>query len=1465
MLSGNSTVQIHSSETNSSVFASKPGSLANQEAIGICLGASTVSFVKLRVNNQNSVEIVDSLSVSHQGNPKNVFLENLRIMAEPGIPVVVTGRKFRNLIKLSSISESEATEYAVSMFMNRGREFSAVASLGAEIFVVYALDEHGKIRKLISKNQCASGTGDFFMQQIGRMNLSVDEAVSISLNSTPFRVSGRCSVFCKSDCTHALNKGIPKEQVASGLALMIAEKAEELLKKVPGGDIMIVGGVSRNKAVVEFMRKKHPDIYIPEQAPYFEALGAAIYGIRNNVTLFQPSNEIFIERGSLFTFHKPLSEFAHKVHFRPREEMVPDEGQDCILGIDVGSTTTKGVIIRNSDCRIVATEYIYTLGNPIKASKRVYESLLKQVSDDIKITGLGVTGSGRHLTALHAGTRGIINEISAHARASVFFDPDVDTIFEIGGQDAKYTFLNNKVPADYAMNEACSAGTGSFIEEAAFESVKIKLDEIEPLAMKSVKPLNFRDQCAALIGSDINSALQENFTRDDILAGLVYSICMNYVNRVKGKRPVGKKILMQGGVCYNRAIPIAMAAITGKEIVVPPYPGLMGAFGTALKIKEEIETGSLETGHFSLKQLVDREFSSGQSFICRDKLNGCDRKCEISTFAIDGRKFSFGGACNKYYDKVTHTEANWQKNDFVTRRMNRIFAQNEFPCLPDHAKTIGLNLTFTVNRLFPLYQAFFNSLGFKVILPDYVDSNGFENQHSSFCYPVELAHGLFYNLVTKNPDYIFIPELYEMHVPGCEHHPKDSNATCVFISKEANYLGQAFKINDIGNKLLHPYLNFAKGYRSAQQSFIDIAKRLGENNKKKAVSAFENAIKQQEAADRDILKSGEDFLAALEADPSAVAIVLVGRDYNAFSGIANKGIPQKFASLGLQVVPYDILNSKDEDISSYQSWEAGKKILRVAKTIRKHPQLFATYISNYSCGPDSILVPLFRGIMGGKPSLTLELDQHTADAGINTRIDAFLDVVRNYRKSEHREHSPGNGHFKPAKIVTERKQSFFIDSNGNKFDLKHPDVQIVIPCIGDMAAALFAASLRSLGYHAVAMPEMDHEIVATGLRYTSGKECLPLILLTGTLMNYVNNNGHEGKKSAFFNIGGTSACRVAQYPVFLTNLVKSQQIKDVAMFTLMSQEGYLGLTKGFLKRSMEAIIINDVLEDVRSGILANAKDPENGLQIFYTQFEKLVEVFSNNYNTLFGELKRFSKYIGEHVPYRIPVSESKYIALTGEIFVRHNQFAHKQLNHYFGKHGFVLKDAYISEWVKYLDYAWRKGVDRPDFSPGDILNRLIREQYITLAEARVQKILSETGYCKIHKTNIVNVVKHSLHVLPLESTGEPALTLGTALAQGYEEYCGIINIGPFGCLQTRIGEAITGPEMNLGSKKAVKQNLRTPYQIPSHLNEKTDIPFLTIECDGMGFPQIIEARLETFLIQVERAAENMKKATLRPF
>ena len=348
-------------------------------------------------------------------------------------------------------------------------------------------------------------------------------------------------------------------------------------------------------------------------------------------------------------------------------------GDECILGLDVGSTTTKAVVLRISDNAVLGSIYLYTHGNPVRASRKCYTELLKQIPERINIIGVGTTGSGRQITGLHAFTNGVINEIIAHATAAIYFDPEVDTIFEIGGQDAKYTYIVNKVPSDYAMNEACSAGTGSFIEEAAYEAMGINVKEIEPIAMKGKKPPNFSDQCAAFINSDIKTALQEDIPREDIVAGLVYSICLNYVNRVKGNRPVGNKIFMQGGVCYNKAIPIAMAALTGQKIVVPPDPGLMGAFGVALEVKNRIEIGIMEKSQFSLTELADREVKYEKPFICMGGREKCDRRCEVNMINIDGNKYPFGGACNKYYNLRYKSEVKVDDFDYVKKRQYLTF------------------------------------------------------------------------------------------------------------------------------------------------------------------------------------------------------------------------------------------------------------------------------------------------------------------------------------------------------------------------------------------------------------------------------------------------------------------------------------------------------------------------------------------------------------------------------------------------------------------------------------------------------------------------------------------------------------------------------------------------------------------------------------------------------------------------
>ena len=301
-------------------------------------------------------------------------------------------------------------------------------------------------------------------------------------------------MFCKSDCTHALNKGIDKGLVVAGLCKMIADKTTELLSKqsAAGGsrNIMVIGGVSQNHTVINFIKEAYPDLYIPEEASYFEALGASLKGLESEHNF--DKNNIFKHNSSNFATLEPLDSNHAKVTFKSLERAEANAGDECLLGLDVGSTTTKAVIVRANDNALLASVYLRTNGNPVQASVDCYKELKKQIANPVKITGLGTTGSGRHIAALHALTEGVVNEIIAHAVAAAYFDKDVDTIFEIGGQDAKYTHLTNGIASDYAMNEACSAGTGSFLEEAAKETLNIYYKDIGDIAFTASSPVELQ-------------------------------------------------------------------------------------------------------------------------------------------------------------------------------------------------------------------------------------------------------------------------------------------------------------------------------------------------------------------------------------------------------------------------------------------------------------------------------------------------------------------------------------------------------------------------------------------------------------------------------------------------------------------------------------------------------------------------------------------------------------------------------------------------------------------------------------------------------------------------------------------------------------------------------------------------------------------------------------------------------------
>jgi predicted CoA-substrate-specific enzyme activase len=1449
-------------------------------SLGLCLGASTISVVELEqcrnpkqynpTKHNNNARIIKSAFYPHEGDPKRTLLRLINGLSLNDFDrIVATGRRFRSFVNLTSIPEPEAVEYAYQYIKPPDILCPAIVSAGGETFMVYVLNRSGQISNVLTGNKCASGTGEFFLQQLRRMDVTLEEAAQWTAATEAYHVSGRCSVFCKSDCTHATNKGIPKSKVTAGLGQMMANKILELLKKVERKNIIITGGTARNHMMIERLRKEIPGLIVPDEAPYFEALGAALWGLEHETNTLTDISELLSTEVSSFDTLPPLKNFYDMVEFKTMEKGEIQPGDICILGLDVGSTTTKAILLRKSDDAMLASVYLRTSGDPIGASKECYRAILNQIEQkvhpsEISIEGLGVCGSGRQIAGLHALTDSVINEIIAHATAAVYFDPQVDTIFEIGGQDAKYTYITNSVASDYAMNEACSAGTGSFLEESAYETLGVKMEDIADIALKGRCPPNFNDQCAAFITSDIKNAIHEGVEHENIVAGLVYSICMNYSNRVKGNRPVGEKVFMQGGVCYNRAIPLAMASLVGKPIIVPPEPGLMGAYGVALEVKKRIENGLLEKQRFDLEVLINREVNYKKSFICKGGKEKCDRRCNIAMIEIEGNTYPFGGACNRYYNLRHNIKYDVKKLDMVRLRQQLVFkkygAQSVFDAHSDFAdkkqwktqKRIGINRSFLVNTYYPLYSTFFAKLGFKIVVPDTYTQKGIDQRNSSFCYPAELTHGFFHSLIEmKNPpEYIFLPHFKALPISD----GNTSSQVCPFVQGETYYLQAAFreKLNELkikGTTILAPLLDLTTGLEAASTPLIETAIQMG-IRRKNAMSAFKAAVKRQMECMTEMSRMGKKLLQQLESDPNRIAVVIFARPYNGFVEEAHMGIPHKLASRGILVIPFDFLLIDHEKSKRHMYWGMGQRILQVAKLVKRHPQLFGTFITNFSCGPDSFIIGYFRNIMGRKPSLTLELDSHTADAGLETRIEAFIDIISAYRQLTVKQNvAPKQRTFIPACTKLESSIPKIITSSGETLPITHPRVKLLIPSMGKLTTESFAAVFRSFGLNSIAHPPSNEAILKLGRANTSCKECLPLILTTGTLLNFIYNEKKEDEILVYFMLTGSGPCRFGQYRIFMEDLIKRQEIPDVALFSLTSENSYAGLGNDFHLKAWCAVVVSDTMEDIRSMLLANAVDTESAIQIFNEEWDLILEKFEKgSFPLIERQLARTAEKFRK-IPMKYPPEVVPTISIVGEIFVRRDELSRQYLTERLAIKGFAVICSPIAEWALYADYLVDKGLVDHSMSIREKLSFLLKKMYMARYTRRIKSALAGSGLVHAEPLNIRTIINNASPHLSLNLAGEAILTVGSSLTEIATHTCGVIAIGPFGCMPNRLAEALLNEAMTHEGKMATDPNNE---QLRSMLTHIEDLPFLAIESDGSPFPQLITAKLESFCLRAKR-------------
>ncbi len=1423
----------------------------NMRSLGISIGSSSIGLA-LAERQESSTTIVYQKHSSHDGNPRKALLGLLQDIDLSRIGhVAVTGKKLRHSIQADSLSEPEAIEIAYQYYRDSLGPVQHIVSAGGESFIVYHMGPRGEMIHVNTGNKCASGTGEFFVQQLKRMDMELDAQPRSHELSEPYKVAGRCSVFCKSDCTHALNKGVPRSEVVAGLSEMMSGKIVELLPRGERERVLLIGGTSRNEAMVHYLKGHVKELIIPEGADVFEAIGAALYGLEHHSPGISSVDTLFIDKHSSFHYLEALQQYSSRVDFKKSDRSRAEQGDRLLLGLDVGSTTTKAVLIKESDSSIVADIYLRTNGDPIQASRMCYQALRDQIPHTCKIIGLGVTGSGRQIAGLFSLTPAVINEIIAHATAAVYYDPEVDTLFEIGGQDAKYTYITGGVASDYAMNEACSAGTGSFLEEAALESLNLKTEAIGDIALKSSRPPNFSDQCSAFINSDIKSAIQEGISIEDIAAGLVYSICMNYNNRVRGSRPIGRKIFMQGGVCYNRAVPTAMAALTDKQIIVPPDPGLMGAFGVALVLKQRMELGLLEEMDFHLDELIERRVTYKDPFICAGGKEKCDRKCSIKRIEIKDRIYTFGGACNKYYGiKRQSEELDIARLDLVQLRETMVFQTYSLDYAaryprPALNKKLAINKALMTNTLFPFYYNFFHGLGYEVMINDSIDPDGIDRKGAAFCYPVEITHGSMAALIRMDADIYFLPHIRSLPVAG----GWDSSVTCPFIQAEPYYLQSSFpELKQ--KKVLSPVLDFGGGMDSQSSVFIQMAQDLG-HTPEEIEAAYSRASQAQLDFHTACLAIGREILDDLKAHPYMMALVLFGRPYNAFSRMANMGIPHKFASRNHRIIPHDFILPQDSPAVDRMYWAMGQTILKTARFVADHEQLFGVYVSNFSCGPDSFVISYFRNIMGTKPSLTLELDSHTADAGVDTRIEAYLDVINSYRELT-RASAAAEDEFQAAYTLTRDKEFRIIDSNGRSFRLDDPHVKLLFPSMGDIGTRALAAAFRYAGVQAVAAPPARDRELKLGRGHASCKECLPLLITMGSLLKYLEERENPDELLVYFMPETSGPCRFGQYNILLSQLIQDKKIRDVAFLSLTSENSYAGLTTEVVLKTWQAVIISDVLDEMYSAILVLAEDRQSALEQFKHSVQKIEHALETlPWKGLKQVLSQEARAMAR-IPRKAELEHSPRVALVGEIFVRRDDLSRGGLVEKLADKGIIVKAAPVHEWMYYTDYIVKKQL----VDTSTLLSRLvvtIKGYFKSHYEKSIKQRLAQSGLYEHHQINIDRLVDNVKDLISPRLTGEAILTLGTALTEVAEEVAGIISIGPFGCMPGRIAESLIKENINV-KKLEISHDQEMVQAVLAHYPQ---LPYMAIEVDGNVFTQGTESRLETFVLQVKRVHQRM--------
>jgi predicted CoA-substrate-specific enzyme activase len=1370
--------------------------------VGVDVGAETIKVVELRREGTQLVWTRRKL-VEHDKEPGRALMKALRDFGWDDLTgACVVGRSSR-LVQLPAVPTKQAQSLGARFLIGEGEV--TVVSIGAHGFSVLELRESG-VEVFRENSRCSQGTGNFLRQLVERFGLDIVEASAMVEGvEDPALLSGRCPVILKTDMTHLANKGESRERIIAGLYDAVCENVQVLIKPaVSPKRVLLVGGVSRSTRVrAHFARfvARHGMSLLPtdgDDAVFVDALGAA------RVAADRPGRVPSLDR--LLAAAEPahldrvssLASYLPRVRrmTRPALPTEPGPRREIVLGFDIGSTGSKAVALDRHTREIVWEGYINTNGNPVGAAQTLLAKLCASPAREHAIVAFGTTGSGREIVgSLLSNSYGVervyvLNEIAAHAEGALFYDRTVDTIFEIGGQDAKYIRLSEGRVVDAAMNEACSAGTGSFIEEQGRKFSGIRdVVQLGEEALQAESGVSLGQHCSVFMAEIIDEAVAAGVESRAVVAGIYDSIVQNYLNRVKGCRSVGQVVFCQGMPFASDALAAAVVRETGSRVIVPPNPGTVGALGIALLARKHLPENlgpGVDPERFLSAKVVRRD-----TFICQSK-RGCGEpgnRCRIDRVGtvVEGKqgRFTWGGSCS-LWDQGTHKkklpdlapDPFRDREQLVARLVEELTVARGLP-------RVAITDEFQLKSTFAFFATFIHALGFDLVYEKSAGQRtlkrGIEEANVPWCAPMQLYHGLVATMAERDAEYLFVPMVREMPRVAREPHA----VTCPVVQASADVL--RLDLGDAhGKKLLSPVIDFGlEGIDS--RAFIESTRRLARElgvSGKRVREAYWAAREAQLRFDNECLAAGQRALTFCEAH-GIVPVVVLGRPYTIHNSVLNSNVPPLLREQGSIAIPIDCFEVR-EDVPTFNGvyWGHGQRNLRAAHQIRRTPGVYSIWCSNYSCGPDSFNLHFYAYAMAGRPFAVIETDGHSGDAGTKTRIEAFLHCVR--------EDLERAGH--------DARKNDFSDVVRGGHDLaaiRARREKLLIPRMGAGAEAV-AACLRGVGVDAESLPLPDRHALRTGRRHTSGKECVPMTITLGSLLDRLERETDPNQRFAFFMPTADGPCRFGVYNVLHRIVLDRLGFGDrVRIWSPIDSDYFAGLAPGFSALLMTGFAVHDMLEAALYDARPLERRAGEADRIHTRYRRELLEtleaaghgdlglpatLYQVASGKLFGAadvLRRASRELSSLKTER----ELPTVLVVGEIYVRCDPFANDFVIDKLEQRGLRVRFAPFSEWLEYTDYIHRLRGHR---------NRLPAR----LATRIQDSILSQTwniagrelGWPE--RPTVAQSLAAARPYVRQELSGEAVLTVGGPVHEWHAgRIDGVVSVGPLECMPNKIAEA----------------------------------------------------------------------------